>query len=271
MAARVRYLKDRRNSNKLTRSPLEGFFVVACGPPKPRLALRIGVAGHRPDKLDEKAVGRVEERLPLVFAAINAAAAEILAANRDCYTDAPPIVRLVSGFAQGTDRIAVRHCPSDWRIEAILPFARDAYVSTFAHSGAPTADEGGAFASILEKAHVVTELSAAPTTANKHPRRLRKESRGQGYADAASYFLLQVDRAAVAGDGQPPRTAGTGAMARHAFEGGIPVVWIATKHDLPPRLIKGFDERGHPIAPDVDCLGGPLAASLHSIFGGPSD
>jgi hypothetical protein len=56
-------------------------------PPKPRLTLRIGVAGHRPDKLRAEAVERIAAQLRSVFAAIDAAAQDILAANKDCYAD----------------------------------------------------------------------------------------------------------------------------------------------------------------------------------------
>jgi hypothetical protein len=240
--------------------------MVACGPPKPRLTLRIGIAGHRPDKLDERAVARVERSLPEVFIAIDAAARQILTDNADCYAEEPPAIRLVAGFAQGTDQIAVRLCPPGWRIEAILPFTKDIFLDSFA--GSEAADMRRAFIEVLKAAHTVTELM--PATGEKRPHLPGRESRGHDYADAASYFLRQIDLLIVAWDGHPPRTAGTGAMARHALEGGIPVVWIATEHDHVPRLIDKFDERGHPIAPQVDCTKGPLLAVLRSILDGPS-
>jgi hypothetical protein len=241
--------------------------VVPRGPPKPRLTLRIGIAGHRPDKLDDKAVARIEMGLPAVFVAIDAATQQIVTDNIDCYERERPAIRLVSGFAQGTDQIAVRLCPTGWRVEAILPFAKDTFLDSFA--GSEAADVRGAFADVLKAAHTVTEL-VPPATSDKHQHLPSKESRGHGYADAASYFLRQIDLLIVAWDGHPPRAAGTGAMARHALKGGVPVVWIATGHDQPPRLIEDFDERGHPIAPQVDCTKGPLLALLQSILEGPS-
>lgn len=238
-------------------------------PPKPRLTLRVGVAGHRRDKLDAEAVGRIEPRLKALFEAIDAATKQVLDANLDCYAKEDPAIRLVSGFAQGTDLIAIRLRPAGWQVEAILPFARDIYVETFEGEGA--ADDRAIFADLLNTAVAVTELAAAPpVTGHKHPHGADGETRGHGLADAASYFLRQVDVLVVAWDGQPPRTAGTGAMAKHAFENGIPVIWVSTKQDVVPRLIKGFDERGRPIAPQVDCIRGPLAAVLQSILGGPS-
>src|SRR6478736_4113189 len=58
-------------------------------PPKPRLTLCIGVAGHRPDKQRAEAVERIAAQLRSVFAAIDTAAQDILAANKDCYADEP--------------------------------------------------------------------------------------------------------------------------------------------------------------------------------------
>jgi hypothetical protein len=241
--------------------------VAAFSPPKPRLTLRVGIAGHRPDKLDDKAVARVKRWLPEVFVAIDAAAKQILSDNADCYAEEPPALRLVSGFAQGTDQIPVRLCPAAWRIEAILPFAKDTFLDSFTDSEA--AEVRNAFAEILKAAHTVTEV-VPPATGEKHPHLPGRETRGYGYADGASYFLRQIDLLIVAWDGHAPRTAGTGAMARLALEGGLPVVWIATNNNHVPRLIEKFDDRGHPTAPMVDCTKGPLATVLQSILGGPS-
>ena len=47
-------------------------------------------------------------------------------------------------------------------------------------------------------------------------------------------------------DGEAPKPGGTGAIAREAFEGRIPVVWISTIEDRPPRLITEFDDGGNP-------------------------
>ena len=41
-------------------------------------------------------------------------------------------------------------------------------------------------------------------------------------------------------DGERPKPGGTGAVARDARDGGIPVVWIATGGDHPIALIESF-------------------------------
>ena len=71
-------------------------------------------------------------------------------------------------------------------------------------------------------------------------------------------------------DGEPPKPGGTGAVAREAFDGGIPVVWLLTTEDRTPRLITGFDLAGNPVAPDADCTDGPLASALMPVFAAPA-
>src|SRR5262249_51168688 len=91
-----------------------------------------------------------------------------------------------------------------------------------------------------------------------------------GYAGGAGYFLRQVDLLIVAWDGRQPRTGGTGAMARHAFEAGVPLGWVSTGQGSAPRPIRGFDKRGHPDAPHLDGIKDPLIFVLQSIFDAPS-
>jgi hypothetical protein len=261
-------------------------------PPKPRLTVRVGVVGHRPDKLIAATSGQVERQLKRVFAAIDTAANELLGAADGCYANGPPLARLVSGFAEGADRLAVNACPANWEIEAILPFPRDAFIETLVTHGDNDAHTRESFDAALKKARTVTELSPPPEDAyaDRHDG-TEKQRRQKGYADAGSYFLRQIDVLIAIWDGKPPRVAGTGAIARHAFDGGIPIVWIntddnrngATKNehsarnarasatDNIPRLIVGFHENGDPDAPDIDCTSGSLAKALQNIFALPSN
>jgi hypothetical protein len=242
-------------------------------PPKPRLTLRVGITGHRPNKLHGTAVERIERQLPLVFAAIDAAAGEILTANSDFYAQEPSAIRLVSGLAEGADQMAVAACPRSWQIEAILPFPKDEYLNDFAKSAAVHGrDVRSEFEESLHKATVVTQLAFVPSgSGDKRTHRDRDlGKRDRGYAEAGSYLLRQIDVLIAVWDGEAPKMGGTGVIAKHAFEGGIPVVWLSTRDDHVPRLVKGFDESGDPIAPDTDCTNGPLATVLHSLFDAPS-
>ena len=201
-------------------------------PPKPRLTVRVGITGHRPNKLDDEAAARVARQLPLIFSAIEDAAAKILRDNAALFAEEPLAFRLVCGFAEGADQMAVAACPSGWQIEAVLPFPHDEYLKDFSQSAnGDGRDVSAAFVESLKKATTVTQLPAP-----------RPDDRAKSYADAGGYLLRQIDVLIAVWDGEPPQPGGTGAIAREAFDGHIPVVWLMTTEDLPPRLITGFDD-----------------------------
>jgi hypothetical protein len=132
-------------------------------PPKPRLVVRVGITGHRPNKLHGAAAARIGEQLPRLFAGIDKVAAEILAANSAWYASEPPMVRLVSGFAEGADQMAVAACPADWQVEAVLPFPLDEYLEDFEDS----APEGRrspryVFKELLKRASAITNSLSSP-------------------------------------------------------------------------------------------------------------
>lgn len=227
-------------------------------PPKPRLTLRVGITGHRPNKLDAGAVPRLRQQLADVFAMIEQAAANIRKGSEAFYSDDPPAFRLISGLAEGADQMAVAACPECWQIEAVLPFPQEEYLSDFKTSAADGHDARPEFLDSLKKASAVTELPRPPAS-----------WRDQGYVHAGSYILRQIDVLVAIWDGLPPKPGGTGAIAREAHVGGIPVVWIAARDTREPRLIVGFGLDGTPQADAGDCTQETLCPVLLEIVGPP--
>ena len=108
---------------------------------KPDLVLRVGFAGNRnlpPDRL-----GELETALAAVYATIGTWLKEIApgvplegpaARITQFYPARPPLLRLVTGLAEGADALAAQvllHQPEDAHLRretaAVLPFDRDAY------------------------------------------------------------------------------------------------------------------------------------------------
>jgi hypothetical protein len=228
-------------------------------PPKPRLTLRVGITGHRPNKLDDVTAQRVVQQLVYVYAAIDKAAVDLLRANSAVYAEDAPMIRLGGGFAEGADQFAAAACPAHWRVEAILPFPVGEYLKDFEKSARDDGDVREQFKASLARAVAVTEL---PTP--------RSGDRNQGYIGAGEYLLRQVDLLIAVWDGRPPSPGGTGELVRKAYDAGIPVVWLATRGETEPRLIIGFEKNGDPIAQEGDCTGGPLYERLAPIFAMPS-
>jgi hypothetical protein len=202
-------------------------------PSKPRLTLCVGVTGHRPNKLPKADLPRIERQLRDVFAAIENTLAKAYEANKAVYAQAPAgakpyAVRLISGFAEGADQMAVAACPADWTVEAILPFPKDEYLKDFEQSAVGDGrDVRGEFLASLVRAAVVTELPTPP-------------ERVQGYVAVGEVLLQQSDLLIAVWDGEPPKPGGSGAVAREACERNIPVVWLATGGDFPIALIEAF-------------------------------
>ncbi|MCC6887009.1 MAG: hypothetical protein IT536_00510 [Hyphomicrobiales bacterium] len=208
-------------------------------PPKPRLTLRVGVTGHRPNKLRPPDVARIERQIRDTIGAIEAVVARAYEANKTVYADQPATdppattkpyrIRMISGFAEGADQMAIDLCPQDWIIEAILPFPKQEYLKDFERSAADGGDVRDAFLAKLQRAAVVTELPMP----DGGPRE-------QGYVLCGSMLLRQIDLLIAVWDGQQPKPGGTGAVVKEAFDGGIPVVWLATGGDHAIALIDSF-------------------------------
>lgn len=82
--------------------------------PKPRMALQIGIAGHRSNKLDSESRTAVDHALRTLYAMIGEAIAKIALETQDrIYSTAAPLIRIVSGLAEGADRIAITAAPAD--------------------------------------------------------------------------------------------------------------------------------------------------------------
>jgi hypothetical protein len=227
-------------------------------PPKPRLTLRVGITGHRPNKLAGAVATRIRQQLPQAFAAIERAASTILANSAPLYAEGPAAFRLVGGFAEGADQIAVATCPAGWRVEAVLPFPRDDYLQDFVTSAAGDGrDVRDEFHQSLAKAAVVTELTAPPGT------------REQGYAEAGGFMLRQIDILVAVWDGKAPKAAGTGVIVREAAAGGIPVIWLSTESEGPARLITRAPAVGDPQAAASECTDAALVAALAPDLAGP--
>src|SRR5262245_42716555 len=234
--------------------------VASSHPPKPRLTLRVGITGHRPNKLTAAMTARVQKQLPEIFAAIARTAASMRAQSASIYADDPALFRMISGFAEGVDQIAVAASPAGWRIEAILPFPRWEYLKDFTTSAAGDGrDVRDEFLKSLARASVVTEIDDAPPW-----------NRDQGYAKAGSFMLRQIDVLVAGWDGKPPRPAGSGSIARGAVAAGIPVIWLSTQDEGPARLITQLSPGSEPLAAATEFTDAALLAALAPTFAAPA-
>ena len=210
-------------------------------------AFRVGVTGHRPDRLPVEHLGTLRTRLGDVLAGLDAALGPEggSGAARGC--------SLVSALAEGTDRLAVDAAPRGWGLEALLPMPLALYRADFLAPGERRSASADAFDAYLARARSVTEL---PLLAPE----LRDEQRPAQYEALGRALVRQIDCLVAVWDGQPPHgPGGTAFVVALAVARGLPVVWI----DLAgaTREIRRFEE-GDPARPD---LGPADAAALEAI------
>ena len=205
--------------------------------PKPRMALQVGITGHRSNKLERDNLPAIERALRTIYEMIDKAAFKIALETQDrIYAKAAPLIRVVSGLAEGADRIAVTAAPADWRLEAVLPMPRAEYARDFLGS-APASNSNTEFERLLAGAASVTELPLLPGLD------VREDAgRAEHYHALAEFLVRQIDLLLAVWDGQQAGgPGGTAWVIAHALKGGRPVLWIDSNEAAAPRLLLAVD------------------------------
>jgi hypothetical protein len=185
----------------------------ASAPPAARLALRVGVTGHRQDRL--AALGAGDGPLRASIRAVLERIAEVArAAARaagSAYAPGEPLLRVVSPLAEGADRLVAREALElGFELEAPLPFPRDQYETDFGGS-----ESRRAYRELLARAAAVLELDGS-----------RRNAR-EAYEAAGRVVLRHCDVLVAVWDGEGARgQGGTAQMVREASDLELPVVWI---------------------------------------------
>lgn len=205
--------------------------------PKPRIALQIGITGHRFNKIADDKRAAIEQALRSLYTMIDEAVAALVRETQGgIYSNDVPLMRIVSGLADGTDRLAVTTAPRCWQIEALLPMPRAEYVRDFSGPNAPerSRDE---FEALLASAASVTEL---PLISGVNVR--DDEGRAQHYQVLGEFLIRQIDLLVAVWDGgQAAGPGGTASVVARAFEQGRPVFWIDSDDPGQLRRIVGLD------------------------------
>ncbi len=191
-------------------------------PPLPPVIFRVGVTGHRPNRLDPD-TSALAERLRSILEQIQT---DVLACASTHNATAPVQLRLLSSLAEGVDRLAAT-CALDlgYRLQTPLPLPRNEYAHDFAG-----ADSLAEFDALLARSERVFELEASPL------------HRDFTYRAAGHIVLRQCDLLLAVWDGEPSRgVGGTSELIDAAEEIGRPVLYVdaAAPHDI--RFSSGGD------------------------------
>jgi hypothetical protein len=208
-------------------------------PPKPRLALAIGVVGHRPNRLpaDGTKLDKITQAIGNVLDAIAGEAATARARYSEFFSDEMPLVSVVSALAEGADRMTAlavvarneamqrsQKPDAEFVLDVPLPFAATTYADDF------KADESKAeFAALQKQARSVLALPgerALPDDSEEQARLRESKS----YEAVGLTVLNQSDILLAVWDGE--RAAGRGGttdMLNFSVSSGIPIIHVDAK------------------------------------------
>jgi hypothetical protein len=217
---------------------------------RPRPSLRVGVTGHRMNKLDGGEATRLRRYARDVLAGMRAAAEAALRKAWERWPNGSAL-QVISPLAEGADRLVARAAIEEGAtLIAPLPFPRDAYVQDF-DDAASRAD----FFALLQQASEIIELDG----------RRGGDAERAAYAAVGAWVANECDILIAVWDGRKASGAGgTAEVVQRARRLGRPVLWLptgmtnATNEAASPRLL--LDDTV--VTADVHDAVAKLAASL---------
>lgn len=189
---------------------------TGTSPPKVSLVFRIGIVGHRPNRLKHADQNVLATRLNELISAIQQEVVEYYDAQRTLYADIVPVIRALSPLAEGVDRIfAEQAIKAGCELGVILPFPQAEFEQDFQPSDAMEPNSIDRFRSLLRQARTVYELDGS------------REDASRAYHTAGTVVLNQSDLLIVVWDGERKNLrGGTEETFDDAIERGVPVVWV---------------------------------------------
>jgi len=207
-------------------------------PPIVPLAFRVGVIGHRPDRLGPGRQAGVAAALRTVLADIKSTVDAF--DHPGLFSSGRPVLRAITPLAEGTDRIfAEQALGLGYELTVPTPFAVGEFEQDFREGKALEPDSLTRFRRLRERATVTFELAGD------------RASEARAYAAAGRIVLGQSDVLVVVWDGwQTGKRGGTEQTLIEARSYGVPVVWVDAEPPHAWVVLAAADDLEAPI-PDV--------------------
>ena len=161
-------------------------------PPKPPLALAVGVIGHRPNRLGEGAATRIAADVDVALAGMADAMAAARTRHGAVFGEGT-VLSLVTSLAEGADRIAARAMAARQKsgdvtcvLDVVLPFTAEIFAADFTEESSREEFKG-----MLAGARAVLELPG------------ERAAEASAYEAAAYTVLEQSDIVLAVWDGGP--------------------------------------------------------------------
>jgi hypothetical protein len=211
-------------------------------PPRPRPALRVGVTGHRLNRLLEPNVDLegLRAQVRTVLSTVRAAVEQAASDYGEVYAGAP-LLRLISPLAEGADQlVASEALELGYSLHVPLPCLPEIYTAEFQRSaGGKTEDPCAGFQRLIARAEAVQVIDGSPAV----------NLDGAAYAAVGRAVLRHADLLIAIWDQSPADGAGgTAAVVDQARSWLLPVLVIDPRHPVSARL---DDVAGLPAGADL--------------------
>jgi hypothetical protein len=191
-------------------------------PPRASLAFRVGVVGHRPDRLDNADIDQLAKVISTILSVVKETTLAFPhhCKAQDCkalYDGADPVLRAISALAEGTDRIfAEQALELRFELCCVLPFPHAEFEKDFAKRQDLGEDVSlTEFRGLLAQASARFELDGV------------REDESEAYGAGGRVLLNQSDLLIVVWDGQRlGKGGGTEETFDEALKCGVPIAWI---------------------------------------------
>ena len=201
-------------------------------PPRPRLTLNVGITGHRANVLPPEVIKDLRSCLDMVLGRLRDAVEKLHASEDLLFTGQPPVLRLHTPLATGTDQLAAESAHElGYSVRALLPFPPAEYSNDFAGDA-----ENRDFKSHLGAADEVFALPGERT------------QEVVAYVMVGKAVMAAADILIAVWDGQEGNgLGGTAHVVDMAIRAAVPVVHIEIDREAKAisgvRLLSGGDAR----------------------------
>jgi hypothetical protein len=221
-------------------------------PPRAAIAFRVGVVGHRPDRLPptEAQLALLRERIGEALAAVAGAVAAFAEGPGAVLYDtgAAPVLTANSPLAEGADRLfAEEALRLGYRLNCVMPFAMESFEDDFA---GPESFEPAS----LERFRAILARAGSAEVLTRFELNGRRDRTREAYESAGRVVLNQSDLLIAVWDGGGANgVGGTVDTLRAAVEYNVPTLWIDSRAPHGWKLLR--------VREDLDCLYGDQACA----------
>jgi hypothetical protein len=187
--------------------------IQQLSPERPKLILRVGITGHRPDKLEDIDSEILNQKLSDIFGQLKKIVQRAKDKAQNAFSDHSPLLYLISPLADGSDQIvAEKAIEEGFELQCPIPF--------FTKDGKN--EDQLPYGKHLQDA-IVFQMDGSP------------ENRGEAYEAAGRMVLRHSDVLIAIWDKNDARgVGGTGQIVSEARRLWIPTIWINSvkPHDV---------------------------------------